>query len=142
MLVVEDKVNSEQAMGTSRTFNVDEFIWPHGITPPLHYARKRRFRKRANKRVCRRTLWDRLILTSLHRPSKVSSKRLNACWKQTHWPKLCSTVSYACCIPCYYTLINSITCSRSGERQPGPLRFRIHRKGRWWLRCYGYGPIG
>lgn len=33
------------------TFNIDEFIWPHGITPPLKHARKRRFRKRVNRRV-------------------------------------------------------------------------------------------
>ncbi|KAE8250687.1 hypothetical protein A4X13_0g4479 [Tilletia indica] len=31
-------------------FDIDDFIYPHGITPPMHWARKRRFRKRANKR--------------------------------------------------------------------------------------------
>jgi transcription initiation factor TFIID subunit 7 len=51
MLVVQDRIENEQTLNSSKTFNVDEFIWPHGITPPLHYARKRRFRKRANKRV-------------------------------------------------------------------------------------------
>jgi transcription initiation factor TFIID subunit 7 len=51
MLVVEDKIENEQSMGQQKTFNLDEFIWPHGVTPPLHYVRKRRFRQRANKRV-------------------------------------------------------------------------------------------
>lgn len=51
MLVVEDKIESEEAVSNQRGFNIDEFIWPHGITPPLHHVRKRRFRKRVNKRV-------------------------------------------------------------------------------------------
>jgi transcription initiation factor TFIID subunit 7 len=51
MLVVEDRVEKDQPSNNDRNFNVDEFIWPHGITPPLHHARKRRFRKRINKRV-------------------------------------------------------------------------------------------
>lgn len=51
MLVVENKISSEDAAANQKGFNVDEFIWPHGITPPLHHVRKRRFRKRVNKRV-------------------------------------------------------------------------------------------
>lgn len=51
MLVIGDKIDSEEAIGNQKTFNIDEFIWPHGITPPLHHVRKRRFRKRVNKRV-------------------------------------------------------------------------------------------
>ncbi|KAG9318847.1 hypothetical protein JVU11DRAFT_951 [Chiua virens] len=35
----------------NRNVNIDEFIWPHGTTPPLHHVRKRRFRKRVNKRT-------------------------------------------------------------------------------------------
>ncbi|CAO1624161.1 unnamed protein product [Sympodiomycopsis kandeliae] len=31
-------------------FDVDEYIYPHGITPPMKWARKRRFRKRAKKK--------------------------------------------------------------------------------------------
>jgi transcription initiation factor TFIID subunit 7 len=54
MLVVQDRIENETSLGNSKTFNVDEFIWPHGITPPLHHVRKRRFRKRANKRVRKR----------------------------------------------------------------------------------------
>ncbi|QRV86187.1 transcription initiation factor TFIID subunit 7 [Ceratobasidium sp. AG-Ba] len=47
MLVVEDKlVNDEQPKGT---FNIDDYIWPHGLTPPMQHARKRRFRKRVNR---------------------------------------------------------------------------------------------
>jgi transcription initiation factor TFIID subunit 7 len=60
MLVVENRILNEDAFTASRNVNVDEFIWPHGITPPLHHVRKRRFRKRVNKRV--RTLRIRLYL--------------------------------------------------------------------------------
>ncbi|THH33888.1 hypothetical protein EUX98_g294 [Antrodiella citrinella] len=49
MLVVEEKVPNEEAVSQRKGFNVDEFIWPHGITPPLHHVRKRRFRKRLNR---------------------------------------------------------------------------------------------
>jgi TATA-binding protein-associated factor Taf7 len=51
MLVVENRLEGEENIG-HRSFNYEEFIWPHGITPPLHHVRKRRFRKRVNKRVC------------------------------------------------------------------------------------------
>ncbi|KZT11325.1 uncharacterized protein LAESUDRAFT_740854 [Laetiporus sulphureus 93-53] len=51
MLVLGDRVNDEEALTNQKNFNVDEFIWPHGITPPLHYVRKRRFRKRINRRT-------------------------------------------------------------------------------------------
>ncbi|KAF7965266.1 hypothetical protein HWV62_27805 [Athelia sp. TMB] len=51
MLVVEKKIESEDVIGRNKNFNIDEFIWPHGITPPLHHVRKRRFRKRVNKRT-------------------------------------------------------------------------------------------
>ena len=51
MLVVEDKIPDENAMSSRGNFNIDEFIWPHGITPPLKHVRKRRFRKRVNRRV-------------------------------------------------------------------------------------------
>ena len=49
MLVVENRIPNESAVGHDR-INVDEFIWPHGLTPPLRHVRKRRFRKRASKR--------------------------------------------------------------------------------------------
>ena len=52
MLLVENKLENDEQMGIQKNFNIDEFIWPHGITPPLHYVRKRRFRKRVNRRVC------------------------------------------------------------------------------------------
>ena len=51
MLVVEEKLRSEEEISATKSFNIDEFIWPHGITPPLHWVRKRRFRKRVNRRV-------------------------------------------------------------------------------------------
>ncbi|EIW85105.1 hypothetical protein CONPUDRAFT_87599 [Coniophora puteana RWD-64-598 SS2] len=51
MMVVEYRIGGEDTFNLSKNINVDEFIWPHGITPPLHHARKRRFRKRVNKRT-------------------------------------------------------------------------------------------
>lgn len=50
MLVVEEPIPNEDTL-RNQALNVDEFIWPHGITPPLHHVRKRRFRKRINRRV-------------------------------------------------------------------------------------------
>ncbi|KAJ1034062.1 hypothetical protein NDA18_000934 [Ustilago nuda] len=54
MLVVEGKIADESqasASGGGKGFNIDDFIYPHGITPPMHWARKRRFRKRAARRT-------------------------------------------------------------------------------------------
>ncbi|TEB26621.1 hypothetical protein FA13DRAFT_1025804 [Coprinellus micaceus] len=51
MLVVENKISEESSVTSNKNFNIDEFIWPHGITPPLHHVRKRRFRKRVNRRT-------------------------------------------------------------------------------------------
>ncbi|KZT68148.1 hypothetical protein DAEQUDRAFT_728183 [Daedalea quercina L-15889] len=51
MLVVETPIENEEALTNQKNFNVDEFIWPHGLTPPLHHVRKRRFRKRVNRRT-------------------------------------------------------------------------------------------
>ncbi|KAI0038437.1 hypothetical protein FA95DRAFT_1585479 [Auriscalpium vulgare] len=51
MLLVEKRVPNEEAVGSHKSFNIDDFIWQHGITPPLHWVRKRRFRKRVNKRT-------------------------------------------------------------------------------------------
>jgi TATA-binding protein-associated factor Taf7 len=51
MLVVENKIDIDEPVSNHKSFNIDEFIWPHGITPPLHHVRKRRFRKRVNRRV-------------------------------------------------------------------------------------------
>ncbi|KAF8509428.1 TAFII55 protein conserved region-domain-containing protein [Hysterangium stoloniferum] len=51
MLVVEDKIKTEEDVLAHKSFNIDEFIWPHGLTPPLHWVRKRRFRKRVNRRT-------------------------------------------------------------------------------------------
>ncbi|KAI0928684.1 hypothetical protein AcW1_005862 [Taiwanofungus camphoratus] len=51
MLVVDNRIENEDVLTNQKGFNVDEFIWPHGITPPLHHVRKRRFRKRVNRRT-------------------------------------------------------------------------------------------
>ncbi|RSH87735.1 uncharacterized protein EHS24_000251 [Apiotrichum porosum] len=50
MLIVGDPVTSESAI-TASPLNVDDYIWQHGITPPMRYARKRRFRKRLSRRT-------------------------------------------------------------------------------------------
>ncbi|KAI0277256.1 TAFII55 protein conserved region-domain-containing protein [Russula aff. rugulosa BPL654] len=51
MLLVEQRISSEEVVNNQKSFNIDDFIWPHGITPPLHHTRKRRFRRRVNKRT-------------------------------------------------------------------------------------------
>ncbi|KAI0721110.1 TAFII55 protein conserved region-domain-containing protein [Cerioporus squamosus] len=51
MLLVEDKIPNEESLSSRGGFNIDEFIYPHGITPPLKHVRKRRFRKRVNRRT-------------------------------------------------------------------------------------------
>ncbi|KAI9508311.1 TAFII55 protein conserved region-domain-containing protein [Russula earlei] len=51
MLLVEKKISSEEVVSNQKSFNIDDFIWPHGITPPLHHVRKRRFRRRVNRRT-------------------------------------------------------------------------------------------
>jgi len=51
MLLVEKKISSEEVVNNQKSFNIDDFIWPHGITPPLHQVRKRRFRRRVNRRT-------------------------------------------------------------------------------------------
>jgi transcription initiation factor TFIID subunit 7 len=50
MLVVDQPVQSEAAI-TSSALKIDDYIWPHGITPPLRHVRKRRFRKRLSRRA-------------------------------------------------------------------------------------------
>jgi transcription initiation factor TFIID subunit 7 len=49
MIVVEQPVNSESSI-TAAPLKVDDYIWPHGITPPLRHVRKRRFRKRMSRK--------------------------------------------------------------------------------------------
>jgi transcription initiation factor TFIID subunit 7 len=51
MLLVEQKIFSEEVVSNQKSFNIDDFIWPHGVTPPLHHVRKRRFRRRVNRRT-------------------------------------------------------------------------------------------
>jgi transcription initiation factor TFIID subunit 7 len=51
MLLVEQRISGEEVVSNQKSFNIDDFIWPHGITPPLHHTRKRRFRRRVNKRT-------------------------------------------------------------------------------------------
>lgn len=58
MLIVEDPVTTNDttsapnaSSGDAKAFDVKDFIWPHGLTPPLRHVRKRRFRKRVNRAV-------------------------------------------------------------------------------------------
>lgn len=51
MLLVEKPINSEDPGPGHRSFNIEEYVYPHGLTPPLKHVRKRRFRKRVNRRV-------------------------------------------------------------------------------------------
>ncbi|KAG5724015.1 Transcription initiation factor TFIID subunit 7 [Termitomyces sp. T112] len=51
MFVVDRKLENDEPIAHQTNFNIDEFIWPHGMTPPLHHVRKRRFRKRVNRRT-------------------------------------------------------------------------------------------
>ncbi|PWN54378.1 hypothetical protein IE53DRAFT_308501 [Violaceomyces palustris] len=51
MLLVEDPIKEEAEASSGKGFNIEDFIYPHGITPPMTWARKRRFRKRAPKRA-------------------------------------------------------------------------------------------
>lgn len=50
MLVVENRVKEESAI-PHPTGHQDEYIWPHGITPPMRHVRKRRFRQRLSRRA-------------------------------------------------------------------------------------------
>ncbi|SCV69140.1 BQ2448_2160 [Microbotryum intermedium] len=51
MLLVEEGEIQDEAEVTKDAFNIEDFSYPHGITPPLKHVRKRRFRKRINKRT-------------------------------------------------------------------------------------------
>ncbi|KAN0140962.1 TAFII55 protein conserved region domain containing protein [Lactarius tabidus] len=51
MLVVEQRITSEEVVNNHKSINIDDFIWPHGVNPPLHHIRKRRFRRRVNRRT-------------------------------------------------------------------------------------------
>ena len=66
MLVIGDRIQNEEAVTANRNVSVDEFIWQHGITPPLHHARKRRFRKRVNKRVRTKHSCSFFVLHDVH----------------------------------------------------------------------------
>jgi transcription initiation factor TFIID subunit 7 len=57
MLQVTHPISSEASVleggggGNHSRLNVEEYIYPHGITPPLKHVRKRRYRKRVSRRV-------------------------------------------------------------------------------------------
>ncbi|TYJ55259.1 hypothetical protein B9479_004089 [Cryptococcus floricola] len=48
MLVVDQPVKDEASI-TASPLKIDEYIWPHGLTPPMRHVRKRRFRKRMSR---------------------------------------------------------------------------------------------
>lgn len=52
MLYVFQKVSTEAEAGTAeipKLVDPETFQFPHGLTPPMHFARKRRFRKRISR---------------------------------------------------------------------------------------------
>jgi TATA-binding protein-associated factor Taf7 len=51
MFHVEQRISGKEVASNQKSFNIDDFIWPHGTTPPLHHTRRRRFRRRVNKRT-------------------------------------------------------------------------------------------
>lgn len=52
MLLVEYPIASEQAaISSDKPFNIDDYIYPHGLAPPLRNVRKRRFKPRINKQA-------------------------------------------------------------------------------------------
>ncbi|GAA5860514.1 hypothetical protein JCM3774_006193 [Rhodotorula dairenensis] len=51
MLLVEEQIRDEPDVTRDKVFNIEDFVYPHGITPPLHHVRKRRFRRRINRRT-------------------------------------------------------------------------------------------
>ncbi|GAA5848493.1 hypothetical protein JCM8547_004530 [Rhodosporidiobolus lusitaniae] len=51
MLLVEEEIRDETQVTRDKVFNIEDFVYPHGITPPLKHVRKRRFRKRINRRT-------------------------------------------------------------------------------------------
>ncbi|GAA5830232.1 hypothetical protein JCM11251_001278 [Rhodosporidiobolus azoricus] len=51
MLLVEEEIRDESQATKGSVFNIEDFVYPHGITPPLKHVRKRRFRKRINRRT-------------------------------------------------------------------------------------------
>jgi transcription initiation factor TFIID subunit 7 len=56
LLVIGRVKDEEEAKNLPLPSEVDEKNWqfPHGLTPPMHYVRKRRFRKRINIRTIER----------------------------------------------------------------------------------------
>jgi transcription initiation factor TFIID subunit 7 len=50
MLVVGDLISHEETILAYRS-QPSDYTYPHGITPPLRWVRKRRFRKRISNRV-------------------------------------------------------------------------------------------
>ena len=51
LLVDETPILNEEAVTAKKSFNANEFIYTHGLTPPLRHVRNRRFRKRLNRQV-------------------------------------------------------------------------------------------
>lgn len=51
MLLVTEPIESEADILEGRLTQKVSHVYPHGLTPPMHNARKRRFRKRVSNRV-------------------------------------------------------------------------------------------
>ena len=51
MHVVEQRITSGKVVNNHKRIYIDDFIWPHGVTPPLYHVMKRSFRRRVNGRT-------------------------------------------------------------------------------------------
>lgn len=91
MLVVSNPISDESQVtagdGGQGKLNIEDYIWPHGITPPLRHVRKRRYRKRISRRVrpsLSSSLCSLKLTSSLSccRPSRSSNRKSSECWNR------------------------------------------------------------
>lgn len=95
MLLVESQTGNSQSATEGEKFDIEDYIYPHGITPPLKHVRKRRFRKRANKRVSRLLKGIRPLTDYLYRQSKTLRMLWKLCLPKIRFPKKSPTASLA-----------------------------------------------
>ena len=58
MLIVEDArplpPDFDEKLAAQKSLDPDDYIWPHGVSPPFKHVRKRRFRRRIDRRATER----------------------------------------------------------------------------------------
>ncbi|KTW29307.1 hypothetical protein T552_01262 [Pneumocystis carinii B80] len=72
MLLVENRIENEEII-TSMPIKHSEYIYPHGLTPPLKWVRKRRFRKRLSHKTIEMIEAEVTRLLSLDAMAELSS---------------------------------------------------------------------